>query len=270
MPELDKVFTGSIPAIYDEYLVPLIFEPYAADIASRLKSLTHGQLLEVAAGTGVVTRAMAKALPAAVDIVATDLNPDMIKIGQARGTSRPVTWKPADVNALPIADRSIDVVVCQFGVMFFPDKPHAFREMHRVLKPGGRLVFNVWDALPTNDFSHIVHETLAKVFPADPPKFLARTPYAYNRPLDITRDLVAGGFTSTPRFTTVRARSHSASAADAARGICQGTPIRAEIEARDASKLEAATDAAAAAIAARFGHGAIDGHIQAVVVDVTA
>src|SRR5262249_42001479 len=140
--QTDKVFAGAIPEVYDRLLVPLIFEPYAADLVRRLARLPMTNLLEIAAGTGVVTRAMAAALPRDATIVATDLNPAMIERGRAVGTARSVEWREADAMKLPFPDASFDAIVCQFGVMFFPDKPKAFSEMRRVLQRGGSLLFN--------------------------------------------------------------------------------------------------------------------------------
>src|SRR6266404_4632332 len=133
----DKFFAGSIPKLYESYLVPLIFEPYAADIAGRLASRSPGRVLEIAAGTGVVTRALVSTLPDRTAIVATDLNQTMLDQAAVTGTRRPVEWRQADAMQLPFTDGAFDAVVCQFGVMFFPDKPKAFAEARRVLKPGG-------------------------------------------------------------------------------------------------------------------------------------
>lgn len=266
---VDKVFSGSIPAVYEKYLVPMLFEPYAADIVRRLTTQSPTDVLEVAAGTGVVTRAMVKALPASAVIVATDLNQAMIDQAAAIGTPRPVERRVADAMQLPFEANSFDAVVCQFGAMFFPDKPKAYAEALRVLKPGGRFIFNVWGSMEANPIATLVTTAVARIFPADPPQFLPRTPYAYHQSARLTSDLAAGGFTAAPEIVTVPARSRAASARDAAIGYCQGTPLRSEIESRDASKLEEATAASAAAIAAEFGHGAIDAPMQAVVVSVT-
>lgn len=268
MADVDKVFAGSIPKIYERYLVPLIFEPYAADIARRLSARRPARVLEIAAGTGVVTRALAAALPEAA-IVATDLNQAMLDQAAAIGTPRPVEWRPADAQQLPFPDGAFDAVVCQFGVMFFPDRVKAYREARRVLRPGGAYLFNAWDGLAENELPHIVHQTVASLFPQDPPGFLARTPYAYSDPAVIGRDLAAGGFGS-PVIERVPARSRAPSAMDPALGFTQGTPLRSEIEARDPARLQDATDAAAAAIARRFGAGPVDAKIQAVVVTAEA
>ena len=267
-PATDKVFAGSIPKLYDTYLVPLIFEPYAADLIARLRSGRLSKVLEVAAGTGVVTRAMASGLPDGVSIVATDLNQAMLDHAATVGTKRAVEWRQADAMQLPFADEAFDAVVCQFGVMFFPDKPKAFAEARRVLKRGGVFLFNAWDRIEDNEFADTVTTALASVFPQDPPRFMARTPHGYHDRSAIERDLAAGGFSGSPRIDTVTARSKAASPRIPALAYCQGTPLRNEIEARDASRLGEATDVAAEAIARRFGPGAVDGKIQAHVVTI--
>src|SRR5450432_1263357 len=172
-PGSDTLFAGSIPELYDSHLVPLIFEPYAVDLATRVAALEPSRVLETAAGTGVVTRAMARALPAVVDLIATDLNQPMLDRAAGVGTQRPVQWKQADATRLPFADASFDVVACQFGVMFFPDKVGAFSEARRVLRRGGVLMFSVWDRIEENEFAHTVTTALAALFPADPPLFMA-------------------------------------------------------------------------------------------------
>ncbi len=264
----DKVFAGSIPRLYETYLVPLIFEPYAADLAKRLAGQPLSRVLEVAAGTGVVTRALSAALPAPVAIVATDLNQAMLDHAASIATQRRIDWRQADALQLPFEDASFDAVVCQFGVMFFPDKPKAFAEARRVLKPGGVFVFNVWDRIADNEFADLVTQSLESVFPGSPPRFLARTPHGYHDVPAIARDLRAAGFRASPSIDTVAARSRAASAKIPAIAYCQGTPLRNEIEARDAARLEDATEIAAAAIARRFGGAEVDGKIQAHVVTV--
>ena len=260
------VFSGPIPAIYETHLVPLIFDPYAADIAMRLRARPIGDLLEVAAGTGVVTRALAKVLPEQTAIVATDLNPAMLAHAAAVPIARAVEWKQADALQLPFPDSSFDVVVCQFGVMFFPDKVRGLSEFRRVLRRGGLLVFNVWDSIETNELAHEIENAVAALMPADPPRFLSRTPYAYHDQSAIVRHVSAAGFVAPPEIETVTARSRAESPRVPAVAFCQGTPLRNDIEARDPSRLSEATDAAEAAIARRFGRGAVDARIQAHVV----
>jgi SAM-dependent methyltransferase len=267
-PDTDKVFAGSIPKIYEKYLVPLIFEPYAVDLANRLASRSAARVLEIAAGTGVVTRKLASVLPESTSIIATDLNQAMLDQASAVGTKRPVEWRQADAMQLPFQDEAFDAVVCQFGVMFFPDKAKGFAEARRVLRPGGVFIFNAWDRIEENEFADVVTTALATVFPEDPPRFMARTPHGYHDRSIIERDLANGGFTASPTIDTVAKRSKAASPRDPAIAYCHGTPLRNEIEARGAARLDEATDVAAKAIAQRFGTGAVDGKIQAHVVSV--
>lgn len=267
MSDTDKAFTGSIARLYQAYMVPLMFAPYAADLARRVDSTNAARILEVAAGTGVVTRALASLANERLSIVATDLNQAMLDEAAALGTARPVRWQQADAMALPFADGEFDTVVCQFGAMFFPDKAKAFAEARRVLRPGGVFVFNVWDCLRENEFADTIQTALAALFPADPPRFLARIPHGYHDRSAIERDLAAAGFMRAPRIATVAARSRAESAQAPAIALCQGTPLRNEIEARGGS-LEQATERAAAAIAQRFGTRAVDGKMQAHVVTV--
>lgn len=265
----DAIFAGSVPELYDTCMVPMIFEPYAEDLAKRVIALRPSRVLETAAGTGVVTRAMASALPASVELVATDLNQPMLDRAKATGTHRPVTWQHADAMQLPFADASFDVVVCQFGVMFFPDKARAFAEARRVLRPGGTFLFNAWDRIEENEFADVVTQALAVLFPDDPPRFMARTPHGYYDRIVISADLSAGGFGALPGFETKEARSRAASAEAAAMAYCQGTPLRGEIESRGGADLATATARSAAAIADRFGTGPVDGKIQAHIVTAT-
>jgi SAM-dependent methyltransferase len=265
---IDTAFAGSIPQVYERYLVPLIFEPYAVDLALRVVQRQPSRVLEIAAGTGVVTRQLAKTLPLGVSIVATDLNQAMLDQAAAEGTSRPVEWRQADALHLPFPDEYFDVVVCQFGVMFFPDKARAFAETRRVLRSGGQFIFNVWDRIEHNDFADMVTQAVGSLFPDDPPRFLARVPHGYHDPAVIVRDLAEGGFTRSPQVTTLPARSRAVSPRIPAVAYCQGTPLRGEIETRDPSRLVEATDVAASAIAQQFGSETVDGKVQAHVVAV--
>jgi SAM-dependent methyltransferase len=267
-PDTDQVFTGSIATLYDTYLVPLIFEPYAADLANRLGSRPVTRVLEIAAGTGVVTRVLASALHENISIVATDLNQAMLDYASIVGTKRPVEWRQADAMQLPFRDGMFDAVVCQFGVMFFPEKSKAFSEARRVLRRGGVFIFNVWDRIEENEFADTVTTALEPIFPKDPPRFLARTPHGYHDHRSIERDLASSGFTASPRVETVAARSRATSFRVPAIAYCQGTPLRNEIETRDAARLGEATDIAAEAIGKRFGRGAVDGKIQAHIVTI--
>lgn len=264
------MFAGSIPELYDTYLVPMIFEPYATDLVNRLKAKPPSRVLEIAAGTGVVTRALASALPGTTSIVATDLNQAMLDRAAVAGTKRAVEWRQADAMQLPFPDATFDTVVCQFGAMFFPEKSRAFSEARRVLRPGGAFIFSVWDRIEENEFADTIMAALATLFPQDPPRFMARTPHGYHDRGQIARDLADGGFVTSPHIETITARSRARSAREPAIAYCQGTPWRNEIEARDAARLGEATDLATEAIAQRFGAGAIDGKIQAHLVTIEA
>jgi SAM-dependent methyltransferase len=264
----DKTFAGAIPEVYERYMVPLLFEPYARDLADRVAPIGARRVLELAAGTGVLTRRLAQVLDETVSIVATDLNPQMLEQGIATGTSRAVEWRTADALALPFPDRSFDLVVCQFGAMFFPDKPRAWAEARRVLGPGGRLVFNVWDRIERNGFADTVQGAVASLYEQDPPSFMARVPHGYFDSELIRADLRQGGFERPPALETVEMPTTAASPRVPAVAICQGTPMRHEIEACDPADVLRATDVATAAVAARFGDGEVTAASQAIVVAV--
>lgn len=265
MPHSDSEFTSDVASFYDDILVPLIFEAYGQDLAERTRLLMPGTVLEVACGTGVVTRALAKTLPADAEITATDLNGAMVAHAQSLGAHREVTWREADVMSLPFADDSFDVVVCQFAVMFFPDRVAAYREVRRVLRPGGSFLFSTWNGIDRNEFAAEVTRALGVEFPADPPSFLPRTPHGYWDVARIESDLQGAGFTTM----SAEQKDEVSRATDAivpATAYCQGTPLRGEIVARDPGGLQRCTDLAAAAVAQRFGEGPIESSISATVV----
>jgi ubiquinone/menaquinone biosynthesis C-methylase UbiE len=268
MVATDHVFAGSIPELYDRLLVPLIFEPYALDLADRVASAEPVHILETAAGTGVLTRALAARLPQA-QIVATDLNQPMLDFASTRlSAANRVSWRQADALALPFEDQSFDTVTCQFGAMFFPDKVQAYREARRVLKPTGRFLFSVWDRISENEFADVVTEALAAMFPQDPPRFLARTPHGYYGTDKIREQLRDAGFAQIS-VDAVEHRSRAPSPRHPAIAYCEGTPLKNEIVALDAARLEEATNRAADAIARRFGNGPVDGRIRAFIVTAT-
>lgn len=266
--ESDRAFAGSIPQLYEQYMVPLIFEPYAADMARRVALRQPSRVLEIAAGTGVVTRQLANTLAATVAIIASDLNQPMLDHAATVGTSRPVEWRQADAMQLPFPNASFDVVTCQFGVMFFPDKSKAFAEARRVLRPGGVFLFSVWDSIEHNEFADAVTQALASRFPVNPPRFMARVPHSYHDPAAIAQDLARGGLNPLLELATLTEHSRANSPRVPAVAYCQGTLLRGEIEAHGPSSLNEATDIVAAALGSRFVVGAVDGRIQAHVVTV--
>jgi ubiquinone/menaquinone biosynthesis C-methylase UbiE len=269
MAEDDKVFAGSIPKFYDTLMVPLIFEAYAVDLAGRVAAASPGAVLETAAGSGVVTRALAPKLAADARYVVTDLNQPMLDYAASRqGADRRIEWRQADALDLPFADATFDVVCCQFGAMFFPDRTAGYAEARRVLRSGGRFVFSVWDRIEENAFADDVTRAVAAVFPHDPPRFLARTPHGYHDVVVIREDLRRAGFARI-EIETREAMSRARSARDAATAYCHGTPLRNEIEARDAGLLGLATHRAAQVIAERHGDGEVAGKIQAHVIVAT-
>lgn len=262
----DALFAGSVPEMYQRLMVPLIFQVYADDLAERTARLAARSVLEIGAGTGVVTRALASGLDASVELTASDLNPGMIKHAEALGTSRPVAWRRADVMHLPFADDSFDVVVCQFSAMFFPDRPAAYAEINRVLRAHGTFLFNVWDEIANNEFAAVVTDAVCELFPDDPPLFMARTPHGYYDETTIRSDLAAGGFTESVTVETLEHRSRASTADLAAIAYCQGTPLRNELERRDPTGLDKVTAHARTRLAERFGSTDLDSKIRAFVI----
>src|SRR3954471_22530810 len=253
--EASRVWAEDMSAAYDEHLVPAVFRPYADDLAARVARHRPDVVLELAAGTGVLTQAMAASLPGA-QITATDLNVAMVDVGSAHV---PVaTWRQADAMQLPFDDASFDLVACQFGVMFFPDRPAAYAEVARVLRRGGHFLFNCWGPLATHDVETTVIAALAETFPDDPPTFLARVPHGYHDADRVRADLTTAWFDDV-RIETVALACTGKTAADLARGYCRGTPLRGEIEAR--GDLDATTRAVAGALEAQFGMGQVAGQM---------
>ena len=249
----DTQFAGSIPGLYDRYLGPLLFEPYAEEVARRARLLTAGHVLETAAGTGIVTAALHQALPDAA-IIATDLNAALLEVAAQRVRSDKVSFEPADAQDLRFADDSFDLVVCQFGVMFYPDKVRGNAEARRVLRDGGTYLAVIWDELDRNPVSQTIWQALAEEFADDPPQFLRRMPFGYADPAAIEADMRAAGF-DDPAIETV-ALSSRVNAGAAARGMCCGSPLTAEIAERGPAAVERAVAAAERALAPFDGRDA--------------
>ena len=253
MAESSDHFTHSTPALYDRFMGPLLFDPYAKIVAERARLLRPDRILETAAGTGIVTRALHAALPQA-NIVATDMSAVMLEVAARRLASERVAFRPADAQALPFADDSFDLVVCQFGAMFFPDRIRAHAEARRVLRADGHYLLVVFDRLERNPVPKAAGLAVAAMFPDSPLTYMERGPFSYAEPAIIEQNLRAAGFARI-EFETVAASSRVA-AQDAARGMVLGSPLRAEIERRDNAVLERALNAVADAVAPWDGHDA--------------
>ena len=261
----DGLFTGSIPQLYNQLMVPMLFDAYAADLAAQLRTLNPTDILETAAGSGALTRAMAARLPDTARITATDLNQQMLDVAASLSPNDPrITWAQCDATDLPYPHATFDAVICQFGMMFFPDRPMAFAEAARVLRKSGTFLFNVWDRIATNDFVATATDALSARFPDNSPVFMARVPHGVFDTKLLTTQLEIAGFASV----TVKTVNHTSTAAtpmDAAMAYCQGTPLRGEILSRDPEGLGPTTQAVATALEARFGKGPIKGKIRAFV-----
>lgn len=264
MLEHDTAFIGPIPETYDRYMGPIFMQPYAADLVERLPSFVVARVLELACGTGIVTRQLRDALPKSTSLVATDLNVPMIDHARRKfSPEEAVEWKQADATALPFPDCSFDAVVCQFGIMFFPDKRAAVREVHRVLAPRGTFMFNVWDAMERNELTLMAHETIRTFFRDNPPDFY-QIPFGFHDPDAIRTLLDACGFQEV-RLTVVPKACMSQSAEDAATGLVKGTPIIGQILERNPLAVTPIVEAVAAAIRSRCGDRPVQSTMQALV-----
>ncbi|OWV95583.1 SAM-dependent methyltransferase [Rhizobium sp. R72] len=257
----DACFHGDIPSAYDRYMVPMLFDPYAADLAQRVASIHPHRVLEVAAGSGALTRAMSSALPHA-EIIATDLNQAMLDVAALRHSGGHVVWRQADASSLPFPAQTFDAIASQFGVMFFPDKGRAYREILRVLKPKGTFFFNTWDSVENNAFAKAVKASTDALFRDDPLSFFQRTPHSYFDAEAILLELEQAGFQSVT-FARVEKTARAPSARDAATGFCKGSPLRAEIDARQ-SKVDVVARVADT-LEQVFGKGPIEGGMSAFV-----
>lgn len=264
MAQIDSAFVGSVPENYDRHLGPMIFGPFATDLVARVVPFAPRRVLEIACGTGIVTRKLRDALPKSVEIVASDLNPPMLEIAKRKfEPAERVTTLVADATALPLEDAAFDAVVCQFGVMFFPEKATAFAEFFRVLRPGGRLLFNVWDSLDRNDGARIADAVLRDHYPSDPPTFF-RTPFGFHDRAQIASMLQAAGFEAVASEVVAKSVV-SPSALDAATGYVEGGPLAADLAARDAAAVATIREAVAKRFAEQLGDRPMRAQAQAIV-----
>jgi ubiquinone/menaquinone biosynthesis C-methylase UbiE len=261
MKDQEMRFSGSVPASYDRLMVPLLFRPYAEELARRASQLRPKRILETAAGTGAVTEALHAAMPNA-EIVATDLNQPMLDVAAERLSSDNISYVAADAQQLPFPDASFDLVVCQFGAMFFPDRVRAHSEAWRVLNRDGRYLLAIWDKIERNPLSDTAQQTLIDLFPDEPPLFMREGPFSYHDPAMIRRDLRAAGFADI-EIDTVELRSRSPSARDAATALCYGTPMGVEIQDRAPGSLERAFETVKSRFALFQGPDGIDAPMSA-------
>lgn len=256
----DTSWLESMPEVYDRCLGLAVFAPFGAELALRAADLDPSRVLEIAAGTGIVTAGLVEALPDA-EITATDLNPPMVDYASTRVPGP--TWRVADAQALDLDDDVFDLVVCQFGVMFFPNRIGAYREVRRVLEPHGSFLFNVWDTLDTSELPAAVYAALAEVLPDNPPDFGARIPHGYADPTRIRADVQAGGLT-VEELERIELVGKSPSAAQLAEGFCLGTPLRFQLQER--GDLADIVPKVANVTTRMVGEGPVEGSMAAYVV----
>jgi SAM-dependent methyltransferase len=250
-----------MPQAYDQWLAPTVFRPFAIALAQRAARIGPRRVLEIAAGTGVMTRELVTAIPSA-EMTATDLNAAMVEFGSRR--VRDAVWQQADALHLPFEDGQFDLVVCQFGVMFFSDQVAALREMRRVLEPAGRLLFSTWDSVETHGFAAALMAGLAQAFPDDPPTFIAAVPHGYCDLGQIAGDLADSGLECVS-IVSVTFEGRAKSVADVAAGFCYGTPLRMAIEAR--GDLETSTAVITDQMTALLGSGPVTAKMTAYIVE---
>lgn len=267
MLEQELRFSGSVPDNYDRLMVPMLFRPYAEELALRARGFAPARILETAAGTGAVTEALGMAVPNA-EIVATDLNQPMLDVAAARLRSPRIAFAAADAQQLPFESNGFDLVVCQFGAMFFPDRVRAYAEARRLLRDGGHYLLAIWDAIERNPLTAAAQQALVDCFPEDPPLFMREGPFGYHDPLRIESDLHDAGF-DTVEIETVELRSRSPSAHDAATALFYGSPMGVEVEERESGSGERVFAAVEQALRPFEGPDGLDAAMAAHIVTAT-
>lgn len=257
-------FAGSVPANYEQYLGPILFEPYALDIMQRLPKGSLNNVLEIACGTGRVTKHLLDAIGEKGKLVATDLNPDMIAIAKEKVADSRIEWQKADAQDLPFADNSFEAVICQYGVMFFPDKLKAFSETWRVLKPGGIFIFNAWDSLDANPGAQVIDNVLQEAFGEEAPNFLKEGPYSFYDQGQIRSLLKEASFKNI-QLDLVKVSSNFTSITDLAKGFLQGSPLFAYLQEKEKEKREAVTEKIMEKMRSEFGEASGKVDLQAIV-----
>jgi ubiquinone/menaquinone biosynthesis C-methylase UbiE len=256
----DRIWLEEMSEAYERWLVPVLFRPYAEDLAERVATFAPSRVLELAAGTGALTRVLVERVQG--EVVASDLNDGMVTVGRRNAPG--AIWRTADALALPFDDGEFELVVCQFGVMFFPDKRAGFAEVRRVLAPGGRFLFNTWGPVAENTYAAALERAIERVFPDDPPRFITTVPHGYHDPDTITADLEAAGFEEV-RHVTVSLPGSTPSAAAVTSGFCLGSPLRAALLER--GSLDDLTAEVMALVTEELGEGPLVGALTALVVE---
>jgi len=250
MEKQHAAFAGTIPAFYEKYLGPFLFEPYALDIVSRMENKKYSNILELACGTGRVTAHLSRSL-AHDQLIATDLNKDMIEVAKQNVTDKNIQWQVADALELPFKNNSFDAVVCQFGIMFFPDKLKGLQEAYRVLRPGGKLLFNTWDKVENVPAIHEGRKIVESFFENDPPGFY-KTPFSMFDKDELENLMKSAGFKNVSA-TLVKKEGVSSGAADLTKGIVEGNPIYLAIIEKDPSLIKPIEEKVEKVLAEKFG-----------------
>lgn len=252
MAEKLTEFVGDIPSHYDNGLGPYIFVDYAADIARRAARLKPAAVLELAAGTGIVSKALRAQLDRDIHLKVTDLNGPMLEIARSKLGDVPNTdFAVADAMQLEFPDDHFDLIVCQFGVMFFPDKQASMREARRVLKSGGSYLFNTWGALEDNPFAALMIDITNRIFPDDPPVFY-KIPFSYPGPSEVCQDLLQSGFDQVDHEVVDLDKAVD-SWRQFATGLVFGNPSITELEERGTMSAEDVLVLVERELRARFG-----------------